>query len=144
MWDALSAVSVLIGFAAFFGAIVGLIKGVIGKGWGLLAYSTVILITSVALIAFAAGETVWYVAQSISALICLMALVGIIVGLIRAVMRRGWGFLFCSTVILIVFFSLVVFADAKENPNEAENRNAPDNFSAPERPSAHCACAGKV
>ena len=122
MWGTLSVVSVLIGFAAFFGAIVGLIRGIIGKGWQLLAYSTVILITAFALVTFAETKTVWDALSPVGALIALMALIGAIVGLIKGIIGKGWGLLAYSTVIFIVSFVLVIVADENDGlPSYTEN-----------------------
>ena len=134
MWAALSTISVLIALAALIGAIVGLVRGVIGKGWGLFLCSTVIFIVSLGLSTFAETKTVWAALLPGGALIALTALIGAIVGLVKGVIGKGWRLLAYSTVIFIAFVALTSFAETKTSPSETENASVPDNFSVPQRP----------
>lgn len=137
MWMALLIISFLIWTATFVGIIVGLFRGVARKGWSVLAYSTVILIVSSVLLATATEERVapWLVLYLTSIFIGVVALVGILVGLIVCIARRRWRMLAYSTVIFIVFFTLFVVAEENGGaPSYTENVIAQDKVSVSKRP----------
>ena len=136
MWAALSTISALIALAALIVAVVGVIKGVIGKGWGLFSYSTVILIVIFALITFAETKTVWAALATLGASIAIVALIGAIVGLIKGVVGKGWSLLSYSIASLIACLALFAFAEAKVNLNENGNVNARVASSQPPLPKA--------
>lgn len=124
MWDALAMISVFIGLVALVGVIVGLVRGVIGKGWGLLVYSTVIFIVSFVLFRVAEEKefATWLVLYASSLWIAVAAFICIIVGLLIGLARKRWKVLTYSTVIFIVSF--VLFVVAEENggaPSYTEN-----------------------